>query len=889
VVIVSGPAGSGKSAIGKEVFGRLAADRFGFAFRVEEFAAAHIDAALQAAQVPGNAEAISQVLAAQERKVILIESMERLLERSSRDAFSDLIGLAIKDPDMRLIITCRDYSTIQVRESFFRQPGLSQAVVTVPALSDAELGEVARSIPDLSRPLSHPPLRKILRNPYILDKALQMPWPADRPMPDSEREFRSYFWRNSVRVDGGQPGAGRKREQVLQEIALRRARALSDYITSGDLDPAVIASLKSGSLVVSPDEHPWLVATAHDVLEDWAILEWFEQQHLADAASFAQLAVAIGTHPAVRRSYRKWVAELLEREPSAADRLFLEATTDVREGAQFRDDTLVAILRAPLAPELLTRHEALLVANGCALLKRVIHLLRVACVAMPDWLRGLPERGSMFNVPDGPAWPTVLKVVKDHLTLFPESDRMLLLGLIEDAVRSVSWWAPEAVGEPFVAEIAYALLPHLRGYRSEDARGRLLRVIAKIPKADPVRFEAVLRGSEADASGDLDREAQEFQDLLFSGSDGMPVARDLPKLTVSVAAEYLEMPEEDLRNDRYHHYSTDIDVHFGIRSDTHHDFFPASAFRGPWIPLLRHHTRVGLDFYYELFNRSIDWYIHPRLPRSLEEAWEIELTFANGTVQKQWANARLWSAYRGFSVSPYALQSMLMALEKWLLEVAQTHPKQLDQVLLDILHGSQSASLSAVVASAAIAHPQLAGEALLTLLSAPDYVRLDRARMAHETQGSAVTTMLPHLQAESRFYNEERQTSNKLPHRRRDLENAAMTLQLGPLASRVHAILDRYTAALPRPEERTREDLLWQLALRRMDLRQMTLGEPVTVTRAAAPTNAEATSTYYPLELKQLDPAVQALVDEGAATARVQVFKSEATPGAEIGLAREAH
>jgi hypothetical protein len=892
VVIVSGPAGSGKSAIGKEVFERLAADHFGFAFRVEEFADAHIDAVLQAAQIPGNAEAITQVLAAQERKVILIESMERLLERSTRDAFSDLIGLAVRDPDMRLVITCRDYSTSQVRGSFFREQGPSHVVVSVPALTDPELDEVAGSIPKLARPLGHPPLRKILRNPFLLDQAMNMPWPADRPMPDNEREFRSYFWRNTVRVDRGQPGAGRKREQVLQEVALRRARALSEYIASGDLDPAVIASLKSDSLVVSPDEHPLLVATAHDVLEDWAILEWFEEQHLADTASFAELAAAIGTHPAVRRSYRKWVAELLERELAAADRLFLAAASDVKEGAQFRDDTLVAILRAPLAPDLLTRHKALLVANGCALLKRVIHLLRVACVAVPDWLRGLGGRGSLFNAPEGPAWPTVLQVVSENLAQFPKSDRMLLLGLIEDAVRTVSWWSPEAIGEPFVAEIAYGLLPHLRGYRSEDARGRVLKVIAKIPKADPVRFEALLRGSEADESGDSHREAEEFQDLLFSGTEGMPAARDLPKVTVSVAAAYLEFPEEELRNDRYRHYSTDVDVYFGIRSDRHHDFFPASAFRGPWVALLKNHPRLALDFYYKIFNRSLDWYTHPRVPRPLEEAWEIELTFADGTVKKQWGNARLWSAYRGFSVSPYALQSMLMALEKWLFEVAQTYPNQLDSILLDILRGSASASLSGVVASVAEAYPKLAGESLLVLLSAADYVRLDRARMAHESQGSAVANMFPQLQAESKFYNEERQKSNKLSHRRRDLEYAALTLQLGELAPRVHAILDRHTAALPPPQERTRDDLLWQLALRRMDLRQMRLGEPVSVAAPVDGTSADnlqTPSTYFPLELTALDPAVQKLVDEGTAKAQamnqslglwmwaLKLFKREAT------------
>lgn len=869
VVIVSGAAGCGKSSIGKDVLARLASNHFAFAFRVEEFAQAHIDASLQAAQVPGNIKALAAVLAAQDRKLLLIESMERLLEKSTRDAFSDLIGQAVADPDLRLVITCRDYSTEQVRSSFLREPGLTHTVVAIPPLDDSELTEIAAAIPALSHPLSNPRLRDILRNPYFLDKALEIPWSAERPMPESEREFRAHFWRHIVRADrGATPGMGRRREQLLQEIAIRRARALSEYIPVSDLDPGVVESLMTDSLITSPDSNSTLIATAHDVLEDWAILEWFDEQHLADAASFAQLSAAIGTHPAVRRSYRKWVAELLEREPAAADRLFLAATSDSREGVQFRDDTLVSILRAPLAPRLLARHEVPLVANDCSLLKRVIQLLRVACVAIPDWLRGLREHGSVFNVPEGPAWPTVLKLVHDNLQRFSESDRMLLLGLIEDAVRAVSWWAPEPPGEAFVAGIAYALLPHLEGYRSDDARERLLKIIAKIPKADPSRFEAALRGTVTEDEP-RDRVAEEFQELLLAGAEGMPAVRDLPNLMVSVAAEYLLVSEEELRRDHYRHYSTDVDIHFGIRDGRRHDFFPASAFRGPWIPLLKHHPRIGLEFYYRVFNHSIDWYVHPRLPDPLEPAWEIELTFADSNVQKQWANPRLWNTYRGSSVSPHALQSMLMALENWLFEFASAHPEQLDGVLLDILHRSQSAALSAVVSSVATAHPPRAGEALLVLLSAPDYVRFDCARMANESQTAALTNLFPQLQPDKKLYDEERKQSNGLPHRKRDLEFAIANLQLGPLAPRVHAILDRHTAALPPPEERKRDDLLWQLALRRMDLRQYTLGEPVTVAPADAESaHKDAATTYVPLEPKPLDPAVLALVNEGVSTAQ---------------------
>ncbi len=863
VVIVSGPAGCGKSAIGKDVAVRMANDHFVFGFRVEEFAQPHIDAVLNAAQIPGNAEALAAILSAQTRKFVLIESVERLLEKTTRDAFSDLMLQASADPDMRLVLTCRDYSTEQVRDSFLRPSGLSHSVITIPALDDAELTEVSQAVPALAEPLKNDRLRNILRNPYFLDKAIQIPWADGRPVPESERDFRLLFWRQVVRDESGLPlGMARRREDALQQIAVHRARALSEYVSTTNLDPEVVASLKRDSLIASPENSSSLVATAHDVLEDWAILQWLDELQQANTASLQALSTAIGTHPAIRRSYRKWLAELLEREPASADRLFVAVTSGSGASAQFRHDTLVSLLKAPLAPELLLRHETEITANDNTTLRLIIHLLRVACVATPDWLHGASGQGSLFNVPEGPAWTAVLKLVHDGLQRFTAADHMLLLGLVEDAVRGVSWWAPDLNGAELVGGIGYTLLPEFDNYRSEGARRRLLKVIVKIPRADPIRFESVLRGKvTSDRSRDL--VAEELQDILFTGPEGSLAARYLPELIASVATEYLLQTDEALQSDEYHSHSIDIDIHFGVK-DLRHEFLPASAIRGPWIPLLRHHPRVGLELYFKVFNYSIDWYVHPRASDPLEPAWETELRYADGTTIKQWGNGRLWNCYRGVSVSPYVLQSMLMALEMWLLEVAEARPGDLDRLLLRILRNSQSASLSAVVASVATAHPRLSGEALLVLLSAPDFIHFDGQRMASESRATSLNRMFPDLQADKKLYREERERANALPHRKHDLEGAIANLQLGPLAPRVHELIDRHLAALPKGDRRNQSDLVWQLALQRMDLRQYTISEATDVPSDSGAADNGSGVTYVRLEPKAGDPDVRAMVEESA-------------------------
>lgn len=118
VVLVTGAAGSGKSGIAKDAVGILAADHFAFSFRAQEFARPHFDETLQRNQIPASATMLGATLAGQGRKVMLVESVERLLEASTRDAFTDLLTLVSRDKSWGIILTCRDYSADLVRENW---------------------------------------------------------------------------------------------------------------------------------------------------------------------------------------------------------------------------------------------------------------------------------------------------------------------------------------------------------------------------------------------------------------------------------------------------------------------------------------------------------------------------------------------------------------------------------------------------------------------------------------------------------------------------------------------------------------------------------------------------------------------------------------------------
>ena len=866
VVLLSGTAGSGKSGVAKDAVESLAANHFVFAFRAEEFSRASLDESLHRSQIPVNAKKLGAILAGQARKVLLVESVERLLEASTRDAFTDLLTLVAEDKSWQLLLTCRDYSTDLVRASFLDCSRANDSVVMVPLLDDSELNEVRAAFPSLARPLSNASLRKLLRNPYTLDKARLISWPENKPLPESEREFRTLFWRDIVRVEsragGGMPS---RRERTFVEIALRRARALTLFAPCGDLDPAVTDALRFDSLVVQSQDSDDLFAPAHDVLEDWAILHWISEQCAGHDCSVMQLSNAIGTHPAVRRTYRNWVGELVDRDRIASDALFLAVLDRTSLPNHFCDDTLVAFLRSRNSADFLDRHCAALFSEGKFLLRRVIHLLRVACVTSVGSL-GRTALATLFTVPDGPAWATVLGLVAGRLESFESDDHFLLLGIIEDWARGISWQSPYPEGAKSVSTIAHHLLPHFGSYRSDDPRKRVLTVLAKIPKMDKDQFAAILGGHKKDER--RDRFADDLKAILLEGMGGMAACRDVPELVIAATKEHLLLTEVDIEEGR--HYgsgSLSVEPLFGIQESRHMDYFPASAWRGPFFQLLRHHPRDGLGLLITVFNHSAEWYAQRKVySEYVEPPFEMTLAFADGTTRKQWCNPRLWGLYRGTSVGPYVLQSALMAMELWLLEYADAFPSKLDSTLLEILRRGDSCALTAVVASVATAHPHIAGEALLVLLSSKECILLDRGRFSVETQAARLSRFVPVVDAMNKVYAEEREQANARPHRRHDLETAILNLQLGPCAGRVHAAIDRHLSELPPVNEQAEVDRMWRLALHRMDFRQYIVAkdQPQALIADQDEARNENEKNRVLLNLKAPEQDIQEMADQSA-------------------------
>ncbi|MDE0411389.1 MAG: AAA family ATPase, partial [Gammaproteobacteria bacterium] len=619
IVLISGTAGSRKSVLAKNFVAQLEAKHPVLAFQAVEFATAHIDETLANAQTTLNEKRLFALLAGHDKVLVLIDGVERLLEHSVRDAFSHLLRIVKKNCSIQIVLTVRDYSQGTVRNALLEPAGLTYSVFDVPTLSDKELDQIQVEVPYLALPLQNSQLRSFFRTPYLLDMASRLDW--SRTLPESTQEFREKCWRELIRADhltaGGMP---LRREKAFLDIAYRRATKLCSFVKPEISDSGAFSALLNDSLIKCSPDSSALFATSHDVLEDWAILQWLDEQFAISDDPVPEFANSLGGYPAIRRGFRKWLRDKCEINPVETRDFVLDAIGREDLPSYFRDDCLVSILLTDAAKHFLPKCHSRIINGNSHLLVQIIHMLRVACKKPPPWL-DVPGLPSQMLVPTGAGWAPTLKLVSDLVENLLPDQASLLLGFTEDWITLIDINNPTPDGFGDAGIIVDALLPVFEESRFDDSWKRLLKVLIKIPRSSS-KIEHLF--NRAQTCNFEDRMASEFAQLILGDPLSAYVCRDFPAETIALFNARLRISEENLEQEsRYPSSDTDVDVYFGIHRHGIHNSYPASALKGPFSALLQSHPQDALVFIIDFLNHAGNWYgnrIWPRHRSSLEPA-----------------------------------------------------------------------------------------------------------------------------------------------------------------------------------------------------------------------------------------------------------------------------
>ena len=505
VLVITGDAGDGKSVVAKLTIKRVADEGTPvFCFRVEEFDEPHIHQVLTKMGVQDNLSTLSARFALLPQKVLFVDSVERLFELESRDAFAQLLSTIANDPAWRVILACRIQAIDLLVNHFLAPTSLSVATLKVPRLEDSELHWVAQRAPQIKPYLSDHRLLEILRTPFYLRIACNASGDLLKKQAGLTASFdiAQVFWREAVEKPSEQrDGLPMRRGNVFVEIAVRRAKRMQAFVSVRDLDAVVVQQLESDGLIAC-DEHGFY-APSQDLLEDWALRSHVARSFHEANGEWAHFFENIGAEPALRRAFRIWLTHAIAGSNSARIADFvIDVSRNATIPQHWRDEVLVGALLSDSAEVLINRIGMALLANDKALLVRTIHLLRTACKGPNETLLKLlgnagrrvnPYLAVTFTRARGRGWEAVINFIGRNSNGFNLQEAGLLHGLLSDWAASLDL---NAALPPESTECAKLALKYFHLLTQENVVGhdlaeKYLEILLKMPQAMPNEIHAL--------------------------------------------------------------------------------------------------------------------------------------------------------------------------------------------------------------------------------------------------------------------------------------------------------------------------------------------------------------------------------------------------------------
>lgn len=855
LVIISGEAGVGKTAVIKDLYDEVKEKIPFFVFKATEFNVPHVNQLFKDYGAFTFSDFVREHGEFTE-KYVVIDSAEKLTDLVQPEVFQEFLSMLLSG-GWKILFTTRLSYLDDLKYAFIELYNAPFEPLNIPGLTQDELVELSVenefSLPENER------LRKFLQNPFYLNEYLRIDAKGNKNT--SYAEFRESIWNRQIAHSSYQKdNIHRKREECFLEIACKRAASGHFFVTVEGQSEA-LRQLETDE-IIKFDSRAGGYFITHDIYEEWALERTIERSFcgMTDYGHFYQ---EIGDALAIRRSFRGWLSEKLGANDGDAARLIEATVSNDAISGHWRDEAVVAALLSNYSGTFIQYFEKKLLelpprvveqgqsssdvstfsdrfAYENSLLRRILFLIRIACKDVDQALLSALEKlqdaqigfTSIMTKPKGFGWASVIDFLNRNKAKVGLHYMHATLPMLDDWNR----YTKKGKTTKAATEIALYYLDDLTKdgefpYSSRSEVGeQLIRVILAGSGEVKEQLGEIFRGVIARKEVSHRSRYHELVKAALSSIDKSAiVAESLPKEIIGLASvtwPYTPPARDGWGTD----YRNDIEQYFDLAPE-HHDYYPASALQTPMLRLLQVAPKEAVDFILALTNRAIEYFAKTDLGQSEVEEVDVVLNPCEPPL-KQYICNRIWNVYRGTQVAPDLLESLHMALEHWLLWVAKNaSPDVLSAWCLYLIKNSRSASVTAIVVSVVLARPSKLFEVAKVLFSTKAFFFYDLARL--QLDMSAKNLYSIGHDPTGLFMNERLKTCDDT-HRRSSLENLALNYQLFRTGDEseelvkqrqeaVWAILDEHYKRLPDQAAETDSDKSWRLSLARMDRRKMNI------------------------------------------------------------------
>lgn len=824
-LIISGQPGSGKSAVAKHIIQSKAGCLI--ALRADELTNGNLADLLQKKGVNLTLNEFFNHFPLQANYIIYVDALEKLLEGEGRP-FQQLLTMLKKHPDIKLIASCRNTNLHLLEIKYFS--GQKFFEIPVDFLSNNELANLAEELPELKPLLENKRLSALIKVPKYLDFAYKAIKVSGKDFSAvTEAEFFNDLWDIVVenKLTGQTHGLAQKRREVFIKIAVDRAKQMIPFVSASGCDAEALENLEKENVIIRSKQGTY--APSHDVLEDWALIRHIDNCFIqnSDSENFLQ---SLGTEPAMRRGFRLWVKNAFSENRAAKIAFFSSSLSNPTVDSFWQDESLIALLHSDYCETFFEQNEAMLTANNFALFFRLVHILRTAC--RENSLNSWAERN---YIPVGPGWKVIVAFINKFKDKLPEAKISLLLFILEDYSKLLLSPVSDKVLLSDAGQVSLFLLGYFKSkvqYCYDDPI--VLRCVKLVfdfcngIKEEILKiFRVALEMDDIDdTSGDW-VETRYYQKLISQALGGLTVgmlAKEYPDLLIDLANKRWHYKRKERPRGMFPHspdHDEEIALQFGLAKEE--GFYSTPSAQQTFVlSLLRYHPEKAIDFVTEFINSATDKFIESVGLQNNPQT-QIAIELPDGSSKIVWGIPDFWVSYRGNSVGvPKIIESVLMALERYLIELGNTGTVSQEDFqghIKKLFLQSNSLFITTVLSSVCQAHPALAGQWMLPLFTNRAFFEWDVSRYTRDmVMGSSVGL-------DDEYYRE-RENADAMKHRKQYLPGLRTfitepILYAEGLGEKIFGILDKFRTDVKEDEYH------WRRILDDMDLRTYKLKQVI--------------------------------------------------------------
>jgi hypothetical protein len=812
IIILSGEAGVGKTSLIKSFYEKIENNFPFYLIKATEFINSNINILFNGFAIDDFIDAHKE----EENKIFVIDSAEKLLDIDNI-VFKELFSNLLKN-DWKIIFTTRNSYLNEISFELNQVYNIEFENISIENLSKNELLELSTKYNfELPKNIK---LKTLIQNPFYLSQYLKS-YQENKNL--SFLEFKRSIWKKTINSN---------QEQCFLKVAKQRADKGSFYVEPL-CEQTILNSLKNSSVLDYVFPHGYFIT--HDIYEEWA-LEFVIEREFLKRDNNTSFFSKIGDSLPIRRSFRSWISEKLLLNDEDI-KLFIEDIINDRDIEPFwKDEVLISILLSDYSDTFFKNFKQKLSINNFEITKKISFLLRLACkeadvsyfnkVGITD-IEPIKIM-SMFSKPKGHGWQAFINYTYQYIDDLETKDILWILPILSDCYGKLEHKETERK----VALLAlnfYKKICKEKYYRDKEQVEKLSKIAINGSQYIVDELKEILDEVLINRWKYHNDKYYDLSKLVLSGLWGVQTTSTIPKYVLKLANLFWRYtPKES------------IESSFGIRDDDSFydrleraygiekngiDYYPASAYQTPIYNLLKSDFQNTLDFVLKFINESVKIYSKSKYTEYL---LTVKVKISEKFIVEHYHDISLWLMYRGMDSSPKLLQSIHMALENYLLEIAKDlDEKSLEILLIYLLQNTISSSISAVVASVVVAYPDKTFNVAKILLQTKEFIIYDFNRKNSEILDTNPLDFGFSKNIEQKIFDEERKKSDKLEHRNKSLEEMCLFYQLfrSDGVSEKEAdkrqkvlwkILDNYYKKLD-----SSDDKIWKMSLSRMDRRKM--------------------------------------------------------------------